>query len=142
LWEFRHKNWKNAQKHFEKALKADERHARAAANWAALELQLGNPKRAEEIARRALNFEPDNVRLRHALAASLLAQNVISDEMIEGFAAAGAETPKTFLAAAQLEFKRGNWRKAKSYAKAYLDTGDKEFIVNAQEFIRLPDSPR
>jgi len=139
LWEVKQKNWKGAEKHFEKALRADEGHGRAAANFAALELQLGNSKRAEEIARKALVHDPANPRLRHALGASLAAQNIYTEETIEGFVAAAAETPKTFLAAAQIEFNRGNWVKARQYASSYLKTEDKEYRELAERITTLPD---
>ncbi len=142
LWYVRDKNFKNAVKHFEKALRADEGYSRAAANWAALELQMGNAAKAEEIARKALQRDANNPRLQHALGASLVAQQIYSDETVNALAGAGKESPKTLLAAAQVEYKRGNWSKARRYAKAYLDTGDKEFKAFAEKVKELPDTSK
>lgn len=142
LWDVKYKNWKNAVKHFEKALKADEAYSRAAANWAILELQLGNAAKAESIARKALAHDPKNARLKHVLGASLFAQGVLTDETVTAFAAAGAESPDALLAAAHIEFQRGNWGSVREFARAYLTTGDKEHREFAERLRALPDTAK
>jgi tetratricopeptide (TPR) repeat protein len=142
LWDVRYKNWKGAVKHFEKSLKADEAYSRASANWAILEVQLGNAVKAEAIARKALRHDPKNLRLRHVLAASLVAQGVLTDETVTSFADAGAESPQALLAAAHVEFQRGNWSSVRKYAKAYLQSGDKEHRDFAERLKALPDTAK
>lgn len=127
LWEANTKDWKSAAKHFEKALKIDERHTRAAANWAAMEVQLGNHARAEEIARRGLKYAPSNGRLLHALGMSLLGQQQLTDEAVAALTDAGKEIPKVLLMAAQAEYVRGNWDRTRQLAEAYLSSGEREF---------------
>ena len=139
LWDVKYKNWKSAVKHFEKSLKADEGYSRASANWAILEVQLGNAAKAETIARKALGHDPRNPRLKHVLAASLLAQGVLTDETVTSFASAGTESPQALLAAAHVEFQRGNWSSVRKYARAYLLSGDKEHRDFAERLKELPD---
>ncbi len=142
LWDVKYKNWKSAVKHFEKALKADESFSRASANWGILEIQLGNAAKAESIARRALAHDPKNLRLKHVLGASLFAQGVLTDETVTAFAAAGAESPQALLAAAHIEFQRGNWSSVRKFAKAYLTTGEKEHREFAERLRALPDTAK
>jgi hypothetical protein len=127
LWDANDKDWKSAAKHFAKALKIDERHTRAAANWAAMELQLGNHAHAEEIARLGLKYAPSNCRLLHALGIALLGQKQLTDEAVGALSNAGKEIPKVLLMAAQAEYMRGNWDRTRQLADAYLNTGEKEF---------------
>jgi tetratricopeptide (TPR) repeat protein len=140
LWDVRDKNWKGALKHFEKAVKADEAYTRASANWAALELQLGNNVHAEEIARKALKHDPKSPRLLHALGTSLMMQGKLTDETVTSLEAAGVEQPKTYLAAAQVEYRRGNLSKARKLANSYLKTGDKQFLDFAHKLTAIPEN--
>jgi hypothetical protein len=145
LWEANAKDWKAAAKHFEKALKIDARHTRAAANWSAMEVQLGNYARAEEIARRGLRHEPSNGRLLHALGMSLLGQRQLTDEAVTALADAGREIPKVLLMAAQAEYVRGNWDRTQQLADAYLSSGEKEFREIAERLktgVRSGQGPR
>ena len=132
LWYANTKDWKGAAKHFDKALKIDERHTRAAANWAAMEVQLGNHAHAEEIARKGLKYAPSNGRLLHALGVSLLGQGKMSDEAVEALSNAGKEIPKVLLMAAQAEYLRGNWERTRELADAYLGSGEREFRAVAE----------
>lgn len=127
LWEANVKDYKAAAKHFDKALRIDARHSRAAANWSAMEIQLGNHARAEEIARRGLQYAPSNARLLHSLGMSLLGQRHLTDEAVNALANAGKEIPKVLLMAAQAEYVRGNWGRTRQLADAYLNSGEKEF---------------
>jgi tetratricopeptide (TPR) repeat protein len=140
LWDVRDKNWKGAQKHFEKAVKADETYTRASANWAALELQLGNIAHAEQIARNGLKHDPKSPRLLHALGTSLMMQDKLTDETVTSLEAAGVEQPKTYLAAAQVEYRRGHWSKARKLATSYLKTGDKQFVDFAKKLTAIPEN--
>jgi tetratricopeptide (TPR) repeat protein len=140
LWDVRDKNWKGALKHFEKAVKADETYTRASANWAALELQLGNPQHAEVIARDALKHDPKSPRLLHALGTSLMLQGKLTDETVTALEAAGVDQPKTFLAAAQVEYRRGNWSKARKLANSYLKTGDTQYLDYANRLTAIPEN--
>ncbi len=133
LWYANTKDWKGAAKHFDKALKIDERHTRAAANWAAMEVQLGNHAHGEEIARRGLKYAPSNGRLLHALGMSLLGQKLLIDEAVEALSNAGKEIPKVLLMAAQAEYLRGNWNRTRQLADAYLSSGEREFLAVAEK---------
>jgi tetratricopeptide (TPR) repeat protein len=138
LWDANTKDWKNAAKHFEKALRHDARHTGAAANWAAMEFIRGDHAQAETVARRGLQYSPKDGRLLHALGMSLLAQGRSTDEAIEALTNAGREIPKVLLMAAQAEYARGNWRQTRKLADAYLQSGDKEQDAVAARLKALP----
>ena len=139
LWEANTKDWKNAAKHFDKALRIDERYTAAAANWAAMEFLRGDHAQAEAVARRGLLHAPSNARLLHALGVSLIARGQITDEAVDALATAGREIPKLLLMAAETELKRGNPSQSRRLAEDYLKSGDTEFAAVATKLKMLAE---